>query len=269
MAKNTKLGKARDKSNKHKYADLIRIHARGIQISREIFVLLNAGYADGANARWRSLHEIAGIALFLYENIDDVSRRYLDHQIMKVSRDAKEFQIYCKTLGYAPFSTKQMKSMENKSLKLQRLHGSDFGKKDYEWTPKSILSDRNFKGLAKHVHIDQLNPYYNMSSNAVHGGSRALFYQLGLPDHRQGKALLAGPTNLGFADPIQGTAISLNQISCSLLGLESDVEDIIAIRIMEKYLDEIGPIAVSVQKKIEKDEIARPKRALSSAIKKP
>ena len=81
--------------------------------------------------------------------------------------------------------------------------------------------------------------------------------------------MLAGPTNLGFADPIQGTAISLNQISCSLLGLESDVEDIIAIRIMEKYLDEIGPIAVSVQKKIEKDEIARPKRALSSAIKKP
>jgi hypothetical protein len=269
MAKNAKLVKARDKSNIYKRDALIRIHARGIKISREIFVLLNSGYADGANARWRSLDELAGIALFLHESSNDVARRYLDHQIMKIYRDAKEFQIYCKTLGYTPFSTKQMKTMENKRVKLQKLHGSDFGKQDYEWIPKAIVSDCNFKALAKHVHIDQLNPYYNMSSNAVHGGSRALFYQLGLPEYRQGKTLLAGPTNLGLADPIQGTAISLNQISCSLLGLESDVEDIIAMRIMEKYLDEIGPVAVGIQKQIEKEEMMLPKHSLSSTVKKP
>jgi uncharacterized protein DUF5677 len=216
-------------------------------------VLLNAGYADGANARWRSLHELAGIALFLHQSGNDVARRYLDHHIMKVCRDAKEYQTYCRNLGYTPFSRKEMKSMKNKRIKLEKLHGSDFGKQDYEWIPKAILSDRNFKGLAKHVHIDQLNPYYNMSSNAVHGGSRALFYQLGLVDHRKGKALLAGPTNFGLADPIQGTAISLNQISCSLLGLESDVGDIIAMFIMGKYVKEIGPIAVSIQKQIEKE----------------
>lgn len=269
MAKKAKLVKARDKSNKYKHDALIRIHARGIQISREILVLLNSGYADGANARWRSLHELAGIALFLHESSNDVARRYLDHQIMKVCRDAKEFQTYCKTLGYTPFSTKQMKTMENKRVKLQNLHGSDFGKQDYEWIPQAILSNRNFKALTKHVHIDQLNPYYNMSSNAVHGGSRALFYQLGLHKYRQGKTLLAGPTNLGLADPIQGTAISLNQISCSLIGLEPDIKDIIAMRIMEKYLDEIGPISVSVQKQIEKEEMMRPKHSLSLTVKKP
>jgi Family of unknown function (DUF5677) len=249
MAKKAKLVKARDRSKKYKCVALIGIHAGGIQISREIFVLLNAGYADGANARWRSLHELAGIALFLHQSGNDIARRYLDHHITKVCRDAKEYQTYCRNLGYTPFSRKEMKAMENKRNKLEKLHGADFGKQDYEWIPKAILSNRNFRRLAKDVHIDQLNPYYSMSSNAVHGGSRALFYQLGLEDNRQGKTLLAGPTDFGLADPIQGTAISLNQISCSLLGLESDVEDIISMFIMGRYVKEIGPIAVSIKNK--------------------
>jgi ppGpp synthetase/RelA/SpoT-type nucleotidyltranferase len=47
-------------------------------------------------------------------------------------------------------------------------------------------------------------------------------------------------------------AFAPRSIPIFFLGLESDVEDIIAIRIMEKYLNEIGPIAVSVQKKYRK-----------------
>jgi hypothetical protein len=39
-----------------------------LQIFNEILVLLKSGYADGANSRWRSLHELAVISFFLLDN---------------------------------------------------------------------------------------------------------------------------------------------------------------------------------------------------------
>jgi uncharacterized protein DUF5677 len=45
---------------------LTRLHARSCQVSSEILTLLHNGFADGAHARWRTLHEISVIAfLFL------------------------------------------------------------------------------------------------------------------------------------------------------------------------------------------------------------
>ena len=38
---------------------LTRLHGRACQVAKEILVLLRSGYADGAHARWRTLHEIA------------------------------------------------------------------------------------------------------------------------------------------------------------------------------------------------------------------
>jgi hypothetical protein len=98
-----------------------------------------------------------------------------------------------------------------------------------------------------------------MSSDAVHGGSPALFYQLGLMDYQQGKTLLVSPSIYGLADPIQGTAISIMHISYSLLGIDSDLEDKVRMRVIGKYVKEIGPLAVSVQKKIKerRGQVAR------------
>lgn len=44
---------------------LTRIQARGCQIGNEILTLLRNGYADGAHARWRTLHELTIVAGFI------------------------------------------------------------------------------------------------------------------------------------------------------------------------------------------------------------
>jgi hypothetical protein len=270
MAKKAKLVKAMNSSNKDKHDALIRIHARGIQISNEILVLLRAGYADGANARWRSLHELAIIAFFLSDNNNDMARRYLDHDIMKRFKEAEDLRRYYKKLGYPAFDRRDFNLIKKKHYMLIQKYGHEFEYgMGFEWIPKSTLRKPTFKELEEVVKLDKWRPFYSMSSNAVHGGSHALFYHLGLVDHRQGRTLLVGPTNFGLADPIQGTAISLMQISCCLLRLESDVEDIIAMFIMGKYVKDIGPTAVRIQKQIEKEEMVRPKPSLSSAIKNP
>ena len=53
------------KNNDQVFFVLWRLHARSCQITMEILALLKSGFADGAHARWRTLHEIAVTALFI------------------------------------------------------------------------------------------------------------------------------------------------------------------------------------------------------------
>jgi hypothetical protein len=55
----------RKKISNPKHVALIKIHARAIQVANEILTLLKAGYADGANGRWRTLYELTPLFLFL------------------------------------------------------------------------------------------------------------------------------------------------------------------------------------------------------------
>ncbi len=247
-----KLKRTTDNTNDFKREALIKIHARALHISNEILVLLKSGYADGANARWRSLHELAVISFFLLDNNNDVSKRYLEHAIVKQFKAAEDYRTYYKKLGYPPIEIKKFNKIKRKKEDLCKKYDDRF-QDDYGWVPSSILKDRNFKALEKLVKLDKLRPFYNFSSGSVHGGAKG-FYRLGLMHDYQDKILLVGASNYGLADPIQNTAISLLHVNICLLKLDPDFESIMQVQIMNSYVDEIGIKAVSVQKLIKKDE---------------
>jgi len=246
-----KLSKMIGGKNDSKYSALIKIHARALQISNEILVLLKAGYPDGANSRWRSLHELAVISFFLLDNSDDVSRRYLDHEIVRRFKEAGDYRTYCKELSYLPLSRKEFNMIRKEKEKLCSKYGDRFDK-DYGWIPSSLLRDRNFRSLEKSVKMDKLHPFYNLSCDAVHGGAKG-FYRLGLMPEAQDKMLLVGPSNYGLADPLQNTAISLSHVTICLLTVVPDIENIIAMQVILSYIREIGSKAVEVQQSIENE----------------
>lgn len=250
-----KLAKTTDKTNDYKRAALIRIHARAIHISNEILVLLKAGYADGANARWRSLHELAIISFFLSKENNELSKRYLDYTDVRAYKEAKNYRIHYKKLGYKALDLRIVKKMKKRVDSLDKKYGDNFGdiNHDYYWIPKSILKNRNFTELENHVKVNHLHPFYNLSCDNVHGGAKG-FHRLGLMDKWQDKILLAGASNYGLADPLQNTAISLLHTSVSLLVIQPDFESIIQMQVMNSYVQEIGPEAFKAQKQIEKDE---------------
>ena len=62
---------------------LIRMHGRACQVAREILTLLRAGFADGAHARWRTLHELAIVACVISEAGPDLAERYLRHDTVE------------------------------------------------------------------------------------------------------------------------------------------------------------------------------------------
>ena len=247
-----KLSKTVDNTNNFKWEALIKIHARALQISNEIIVLLKSGYADGANARWRSLHELAVISFFLKDNNNDISKRYLEHAIVKNFKEAEDYKKYYKKLGYSPMRIKEYNKIKRKKEEICKKYDDRF-QDGYGWIPRSILPNRNFRALEEFVKLDKLRPHYNISSDSVHGGAKG-FYRLGLTDDSQKKILLAGASNYGLADPIQSTAISLLQINICLLNLKPDIENIMQMQVMNSYVDEIRIKAVSVQKQIEEDE---------------
>jgi hypothetical protein len=51
---------------------LTRLHARACQIVSEILTLLRSGHADGAHARWRSLHEIAVVGFLIIKEFINI-----------------------------------------------------------------------------------------------------------------------------------------------------------------------------------------------------
>lgn len=247
-----KLSRIADSNGSFKTEALIQIHTRALQISKEILVLLKAGYADGANSRWRSLHELAVISFFLSDNSDDVSKRYLDHEVVRRFKEAKDYRAHYRELGYLPISRKDFNRIKEEKERLCKKYGDDFRKLHYGWIPSSILPNRNFRALEASVELSRFRPFYNLSCDSVHGGAKG-FYRLGLMPESQDKILLAGPSNYGLADPMQNTAISLSHITVCLLRLKSDLENIIQMQILISYINEICAKAVEVQKSIENE----------------
>ena len=213
---------------------------------------LKSGYADGANARWRTLHELAVISFFLLHNNNDVSKRYLEHEIIKTFKEAENYRVYYKKLGYSPIEIKEFNKIKREKEKVCKKYDDKYHI-DYGWIPSSLLKNRTFRALEKHVKLDKLRPFYIFSSNSVHGGAKG-FHRLGLMDYSQDKILLAGASNYGLANPLQNTAISLLHVNVCLLNLEPNFETIMLMQVMKSYIDEIGKNAVSIQKQIEKDE---------------
>lgn len=193
-------------------AALFRLHAAGCRASEEVLCLLEGGFASAANARWRSLHEIAVTALFVRQHGDELAQRYLDHYVVEQYKAAMGYQAKCKRLGQRPLRQRQLEYLKtNRDLVMKR-HGEAFGQ-SYGWAAEVLENPRpKFDQIEEHVRLDHLRPYYKFASYPVHAGSFGLLYTVELgPEARD--FLLAGPSNGGLADPGQFTAVSLLQLT--------------------------------------------------------
>lgn len=230
-----------------KEKSLIHINARCIQIAYEIFTLIKNGYADGANARWRTLFELMVIFVVIANNHDEFAKRYLEHQNVKKYKQSLLLKDYHKRLGES-FSNVNHAKLQTEYTRLIGLYGKNFAK-DYGWIPNTYLTDCNFKSLVKKISIDHYLPYYDESHNQVHGGSKG-FYRMGLIHQQQKNVILAGPTDYGLADPIQNTVYCLNVINATYLKSTDDFKDLIDLKMMYEFTKDIGKDAVKIQKEL-------------------
>ena len=227
---------------------LTRLHGRACQVSNEILVLLRSGYADGAHARWRTLHEIAVIGFCISEHGQELAEKYLLHDTVQRYKLACQHQKYGERLDLEPLSPKELDDLKTEYDRLVSRFGKSF-KKDYGWAA-SLTKHPTISALEECVDLEHWRPYYKMASDNVHPNSHGTYYRLGLASH-QNSTILAGPSNAGLADPGHSTAISLHQITTRLLRTRLSFDCVVVMTILQKLVDEIGEAFLEVHNYVE------------------
>lgn len=221
------------------FESLTRLHARACQIASEILVLLQAGYADGAHARWRSLHEVVVVALFISMHGTELAERYLLHDTIECFKASLIYQEHCKKLGYDSLTKQEIEELKTDYDLLTKQFGGQYST-EYGWAyPEINAKNLTFRDLERAAGLEHLRPFYKMACQNVHANPRGIFFKLGLHSN-SGEMLLAGPSNVGLADPGHSAALSLAQITTALLTHQPNLDRLVICKILMKLVDEIG-----------------------------
>lgn len=227
---------------------LIRLHAKACLIGNEILTLMKNGYASGAFARWRSLHETAVTGLFISKHGYEIAERYLDYRYIESYNLFEDYlknnDLYKKhsdILGYVPYDTiEDMIRAAKKRKELRSKYGDRF-EKSYGWAAKVLEAKNcNFEGIERDVGLDYLRPFYNMANHPVHAGPKGNYFNLGLMGSHQGNTLLVGQSDAGLADPGSNMVVSLQYMNKALLNLRPNLENDAFLYVMGFLLDEIN-----------------------------
>ncbi len=217
---------------------LTRLHARGCQVGLEILTLLKNGFADGAHARWRTLHEITVTAYFISKYGNDVAERYLHHTVIDTYKAALKHQEHCKALNFEPISEAEMNRHMAARDNLVTLFGRAY-KSDYGWAANALGRDNpKFTDIEQDVGLEHLRPFYKMANYNVHAGSKGITFRLGLTSTNE-NLLLAGPSQFGLTNPGQNTAVSINQLTTTLLTTRPSLDRLAFVTATQKLVGEI------------------------------
>lgn len=212
---------------------LVRLHARACQLSHEIHCLLSMGFASGAQARWRSLHEVDVIARFLQRGSDSVNIQYRDHQCISDYAEVKDFNRFHKHFPHEePFSTETIEELEAEVERVVKLHGPQF-KSMYGWAANELgLKKVTFKDIEESVGLESGRVIYNMSLNSIHSGVKSITSSIGVEPGAP--VLAAGASNLGLELVGPYAAKSLSSIARSMLLTSPTLRRCAEYRVLEK-----------------------------------
>lgn len=244
---------------------LTHLHARACQTAFEIFTLLKSGYADGALARWRSLHEITATAYFIQDHGQDTAERFLLYQHIKSYYVAQTFQEYNEDLGYEPISDEVLEELEELREQLVDQFEDGFDDNGYGlgWTADALPDQRvSIRKLEEEAGLEHYRPFYKLASESVHADSRGTMNRIGMidipevPEYPQ--QLLSGPSNGGLSRPAELTAISLNQVTLTLVKLRPSATIMVESLVNKKLLEDVKEVfSEKEQELVEKERETR------------
>ena len=227
---------------------LIRVHAKAVQVAKEILTLLRNGFPDGALARWRKLHELSVICVFVFEHGKEVAERYFNHEAIDTYKAAVQYNDYYTRLGAEPVSVEEMELIREDYLELLEQYGQSY-KYDYGWAASALsMKKPTFRDIEASINLDHHRPYYKSASANVHGNPTGVFQSLGL--FQEEDIALSGPSNIGLTGPAQSTVISLNMITATMLAHGASLDSIVISKVIAKYGRKVEEAFITVETEI-------------------
>lgn len=229
---------------------ILLLHSRSCQIAGEVIVLLKNGYADGAIARWRSLHEITVVASFIADKNDpELAERYLLHEKIEAYKAAIQYRKYSEELELEEISDSELKEIEEARNELVNRFGRCF-KNEYGWA-SDVLGNQNprFSDIESNIEMDHYRPYFKFASNSIHAGSKGAIARLGNMFDRD-NLLHSGPSNIGFVEPGHCTAQSLTQITAVLLTHDTTIDTLVISNMLMELVSDVGEALINAHTSI-------------------
>jgi hypothetical protein len=200
------------KNNNLVFEATTHIHARACQVAFEIVALLKSGYADGAYARWRTLHELDVNSRLIIRYGNDLAERYLQYINIELYHMLKEYKDL-----FDFYNEEEYREYCERKNQLCAKYGPHF-EKSYGWAAhlEPGLGGYGFSRLEKLAGIAYLRPSYRKASHNVHAAAIGEYNRLGLTDTQTEQVMLAGPSLYGIEIPGEETALSFFSITKSL-----------------------------------------------------
>ena len=190
------------------------------------------------------------VGSFINEHVDDIAEKYLLHDAIESYKAALLYRKYSESLGYEPMPQEEFDLLkENRDHLIDRF-GTSY-KNNYGWASSILQKDNpTFRDVEESVKLDHMRPFYKLASHNVHANPKGVYFKLGLYPNSQ-DILLAGPSNTGLAVPAHGMAISLTQITITLLTQEPNIDRLVQCNILLDFEREVGEVFYSVQESLE------------------
>ncbi len=227
---------------------VVSLHARACQISQEILCLMKSGFADAAHARWRALHEVNVTAKFIAKHGQECAERFHFHDVVDSYDGMREHRKYEDRLNEKAPEQQVIDECKAEYESLIQHYGKKFSG-HYGWAAY-LFPEHNrvgFGAIEKDVQLDHMRPYYKWASLNIHSGSKGTRNRLGLNEATE-DILLVGQSNSGMADPAHATAISLGQITCTILTLHPTIDHIVLMNIICDFQDQVGEDFLAIAK---------------------
>jgi len=251
--------RSRSKKNRVLNDTLIRLHARACQVTFEVITLMENGLADGAMARWRTLHEIVVVAELLTKHGEELAVRYRAHELVEAKRAMDRFVLFHEQLGYAPPSKRDVVETEKDYKAVLELYGDRFGS-EYGWAAEHLnIKKPRMVDLEAAAGQAAMQSYYRMASYNVHASSKGIAFRLGLLDSKESPVMLAGASNAGFVEPARNTAADIVHITCLLAHGTARFDRMVEWQILIQLRDDLFPKLDRAHRDLEKSHRAQEK----------
>lgn len=187
-----------------------RLFARAIQISLEIHLLLAHGFADGAEARWRTLYETMVICTFIMRTGHKTALRYIAHEAVGSYDAIKTHSEVHKKNGSIFITDEELAELKKRNDEVISIFGDNF-EHDYAWATSALPQIKGrikFEHLERFTEYDYLYPLHKDASGSIHSSSRSNYVPLAAP-YNNHSIVISGASVFGIGEVIRNTAFVL------------------------------------------------------------
>ncbi len=236
--------------NKELYESLLRLQCRACLVSKEILVLLRAGFTDGAYARCRTLYETMVISSFIQKEGNETAKRYLDYRIIDDFKEAKKINDRNEFFEIPLIDDTIFSELELKKNNIILKYNFNIKDNGYPWafTLKNKEDSKiSFVALEEAVKLNFQRAFYKATSNNVHSNASSLYSHMGLPNEYTSKMLM-GASSHGIDIPCFEASKCINVTTINLISnITMSMEQEMQILLLFKINEDLGNSYIEVK----------------------